>query len=322
MSGRQRVLDPSLANLVSSNDDGVSGRGSMSRNRRLARPSGLNRPPRRRVSTLSRTRHAKKRDHQDDLSIKLKAALKQIENEITALTSSKDPYTFEASTKKIQGKLNAHKLDFALPENQEQLSSELLSLQQDESTIKSRLAELEEERQTVASGIKSTRELIQTLTGQLNQAKMDLRGLQNRSDAIGKFVSDSRSEQEMIQHNLQTKRVQLIEMEEQMSSRSKSLQLISDSEQLLQKVSAQFVDVQKTFLSDWRNWTVQQMVIWMCEQDSAYEQYRNTLDEQLPAQAESGADFAYFDTNILLGLGIGKIRHRGELMKSITQLVS
>merc|ERR1719229_1134301 len=126
----------------------------------------------------------------------------------------------------------------------------------------------------------------------------------------------------MIQHNLQVKRVQLAKMEEQISSRSKSLKLISDMENTLQNPSTQFVEVQKAFVTKWQNWNVEQMIRWICEQDPAYEQYRTALSQKLPQQAESGADFSYFDTNILLGLGISKIRHRGELMKSIAQLVN
>jgi len=318
MNGRQRVLDPSLADLVSSDDSRMASRntrGGASRRR----PSGRRNRP---VSHRSRQLTSKKVHKKEETKDKLKIDLEQIESKISALKNSKDPYVFEATVKQIQEELHSKKKEFKLPENQEKLSSEVLSLQEDEATINARLMELTDERTKVNCDVQSKKDLIQALTGQLNQAKMDLRGLQNRCDAIGTFVADSKSEQKMIQHNLQVKRVQLAEMEEQMSSRSKSLKLISDMESTLQNASAQFLEVQKTFLTKWQNWNVEQMVSWICEQDPAYEQYRMALSQKLPEQAESGADFAYFDTNILLGLGIGKIRHRGELMKSIAQLVN
>lgn len=286
---------------------------------RVANPRGRRSQRRRPASHRARKLTSKKKEEPKD---KLKVDLEKIESKIAALKSSKDPYVFEATMKQIQEELDSKKMEFKLPENQEKLSSEVLSLQQDETTINARLTELTDERTKVNCEVQSKKDLIQALTGQLNQAKMDLRGLQNRCDAIGTFLADSKSEQKMIQHNLQVKQVQVAEMEEQMSSRSKSLKLISDMENTLQNASTQFLEVQKQFLTKWQNWNVEQMVSWICEQDPAYEQYRMALSQKLPEQAESGADFAYFDTNILLGLGIGKIRHRGELMKSIAQLVN
>jgi len=318
MNGRQRVLDPSLADLVSSDD-------SRTASRNMRGGASRRRPSSRRIrpaSHRSRQLTSKKVHKKEEPKDKLKVDLEQFESKIAALKDSKDPYVFEATVKQIQEELHSKKEEFKLPENQEKLSSEVLSLQEDETTINARLLELTNERTKVNCDVQSTKDLIQALTGQLNRAKMDLRGLQNRCDAIGTFVTDAKSEQKMIQHNLQVKRVQLAEIEEQMSSRSKSLKLISDVENTLQNASAQFLEVQKTFLTKWQNWNVEQMVSWICEQDPAYEQYRMALSQKLPEQAESGADFAYFDTNILLGLGIGKIRHRGELMKSIAQLVN
>merc|ERR1719325_391449 len=318
MNGRQRVLDPSLADLVSSDDSRTASR-NMRGGASRRRPSGRRNRP---ASHRSRQLTSKKVHKKEETKDKLKIDLEQIESKISALKNSKDPYVFEATVKQIQEELHSKKKEFKLPENQEKLSSEVLSLQEDETTINARLMELTDERTKVNCDVQSKKDLIQALTGQLNQAKMDLRGLQNRCDAIGTFVADSKSEQKMIQHNLQVKRVQLAEMEEQMSSRSKSLKLISATENTLQNASTQFLEVQKQFLTKWQNWNVEQMVSWICEQDPAYEQYRMALSQKLPEQAESGADFAYFDTNILLGLGIGKIRHRGELMKSIAQLVN
>jgi len=324
MNGRQRVLDPSLAELVSKTD-GESRFASRIANSRGRRRQTRSRPVSRLSQRLLRARKltSKKGNFEkEEPNDKLKVDLEQIESTIAALKNSKDPYVFEATIKQIQEELDFKKKQFKLPENQEKLSSEVLSLQQDETTINARLTELTDEREKVNCEVQSKKDLIQALTGQLNQTKMDLRSLQNRSDAITGFVADSTSEQKMIQHNLQVKRVQLAEMEEQMSSRSKSLKLISATENTLQNASTQFLEVQKQFLTKWQNWNVEQMVSWICEQDPAYEQYRMALRQKLPEQAESGADFAYFDTNILLGLGIGKIRHRGELMKSIAQLVN
>lgn len=318
MNGRQRVLDPSLEALVSKDASPVRSAS------RVANPRGRRNQTRRRPSShrARKMTSKKKGEMPQEPKDKLKVDLEKIESKIAALKNSKDPYVFEATMKRIQEELDSKKMEFKLPENQEKLSSEVLSLQQDETTINARLTELTDERTKVNCEVQSKKDLIQALTGQLNQAKMDLRGLQNRCDAIGTFLADSKSEQKMIQHNLQVKQVQLVEMEEQMSSRSKSLKLISDMENTLQNASTQFLEVQKQFLTKWQNWNVEQMVSWICEQDPAYEQYRMALSQKLPEQAESGADFAYFDTNILLGLGFGKIRHRGELMKSIAQLVN
>jgi len=318
MNGRQRVLDPSLEALVSKDASPVRSASRVANSR--GRRSQTRRRP---TSHRARKMTSKKKGEMPyEPKDKLKVDLEKIESKIAALKNSKDPYVFEATMKRIQEELDSKKMEFKLPENQEKLSSEVLSLQQDETTINARLTELTDERTKVNCEVQSKKDLIQALTGQLNQAKMDLRGLQNRCDAIGTFLADSKSEQKMIQHNLQVKQVQLVEMEEQMSSRSKSLKLISDMENTLQNASTQFLEVQKQFLTKWQNWNVEQMVSWICEQDPAYEQYRMALSQKLPEQAESGADFAYFDTNILLGLGIGKIRHRGELMKSIAQLVN
>merc|ERR1719317_1393162 len=320
MNGRQRVLDPSLEALVSKDDSSSPVRFAS----RVGNPRGRRSQTRRRPAghRARKMTSKKKGELPQEPKDKLKVDLEKIESKIAALKNSKDPYVFEATMKRIQEELDSKKMEFKLPENQEKLSSEVLSLQQDETTINARLEELTDERTKVNCEVQSKKDLIQALTGQLNQAKMDLRGLQNRCDAIGTFLADSKSEQKMIQHNLQVKQVQLVEMEEQMSSRSKSLNLISDMENALQNASTQFLEVQKQFLTKWQNWNVEQMVSWICEQDPAYEQYRMALSQKLPEQAESGADFAYFDTNILLGLGVGKIRHRGELMKSIAQLVN
>lgn len=253
---------------------------------------------------------------------KLQADLQAIETEISLLKNAKDPYSFTFKQNTLQAKLDAQKVDFSLPRNQEELSSALISLQQDETTINTRLAQLAEERKNVSSEVQLTRDWIHRLTGQQKKAKTELRNLQNRSEALGRFVTDCKQERGTIQHNLEAKRVELVETEEQMTQRAHGLKLIYETETRLSETANQFADVQKSFLSEWENWTVQQMVCWICEQDSVYEQYRQALNFQLPQQAESGADFAFFDTNVLLGLGICPIRHRSQLMKNIAALVN
>merc|ERR1711953_67847 len=122
---------------------------------------------------------SKKPVNKEEPKDKLKLDLEKIESKISALKNSKDPYAFEATVKQIQAELESRKREFKLPDNQEKLSSEVLSLVEDERTINARLMEMDDERTSVNCEIQSKKELIQTLTGQLNQAKMDLRGLQN-----------------------------------------------------------------------------------------------------------------------------------------------
>lgn len=303
---RQRVLDPSLAQFAG----------------RTARPSGRSTRgrPRTRPERLSRSSF-KKREAQTPLE-KLKAELQVVDNAILLLKDSKDPFTFASKQKEIKETIESRKKNFALPENQAELSSELVTLQEDESTVSRRLTQLQGERSDVNTEIQTQKELIQRVTGQLKQAKIQLRDLQTRFDSLGSFVADSKREQERILQTLKQKQSQLAQMEEETSRRTDALKLISETENKLSEAATDFGAVEKSFLLEWQNWTVQQMISWMCQQDPAYEQYRGNLTELLPKQAESGADFVYFDTNILLGLGISKIRHRGELMKSIAQLVN
>lgn len=302
---RQRVLDPSLAQFAG----------------RTARPSG-GRPLRGRQRTrperISRNAFRRKENQIE----KLQSDLQLIDGAISHLKDLKDPFTFASKKKEIQEMIESRKENFALPENQAVVSSELVTLQEDEISVSNRLTQLQGERSDVKTEIQTQTELIQRLTGQLKRAKTQLRDLQGRFDSLGSFVADSKREQERIVQTLKQTQSQLAQMEEQAGRRTDALKLISETENTLLEAANHFGAVEKSFLLEWQSWTIPQMISWICQQNEAYEQYREVLSQLLPKQAESGADFAYFDTNILLGLGIGKIRHRGELMKSITELVS
>jgi len=306
---RQRVLDPALAQF-SGREPTISHRNSKCR--RVSRPTR----PRPRKTTRGKS------SVEDRNFAKLQTELKHLEKEISSLKQAKDPYSFQSATKQIFEKLQTRRANFSISTDQEKLLSELNAFQDDESVIVGRLEKFHEERNVLDSEILSRKELIQTLTGQLNQAKKDLRTKQNRLDSLVAQIGDSKREQEMIQHNLQTKQAQLAEVEEQKVRRSEGLKLLSEVENKLSEAASQFSNVQRKFLSQWRNWTTDQMISWICELDSSYEQYRKQLSMELPKQAESGDDFRYFDMNVLLGLGIGKIRHRGQLMDNINALVN
>merc|ERR1712038_1897994 len=80
--------------------------------------------------------------------------------------------------------------------------------------------------------------------------------------------------------------------------------------------------LEKAFLASWREWDLRQMVDWLCGLKDAYQEYRSVFQANLPKQVDDGSDFEVFDKHVLLGLGVEKIRHRHDMMKSISLLIS
>jgi len=239
---------------------------------------------------------------------------------VDALKECVDPFEFEKKVGAIRKSLETKKESLAPSEELESLAAQITEFKQDRDTIHSRISTIETERTRVASELQSHKSNVEQLQLDLQSARAQLSNTQRIFDDVEKVHFDSQNEQKTILENLARKENELQMLEESNNDRKEALDLLLEAEASLNEASKDVDVLRQEFYTNWESWTPEQMVAWMCQQGAEFEQYKPSLSKLLPQQAQSGADFLYFDSHVLLGLGIGLIRHRGQMMSSIQSL--
>lgn len=332
MVRQKRILDPSLAKIANTDtrNQGFYGQerptpeaSSQSRRNVHERPRRRVGPVRRRTNQNPRTNpNSRRTPNVPKQSLKSQAELdlKSFATIIEALKECVDPFEFERKVKAIRKRLESKKESLAPSEELESLAAQITEFKQDRDTIHSRISTIEAERTRVASEFESHKLNVKQLQTQLQNARTQLSNTQRILEDLEKVHFDSQNEQKTIIENLERKENELQMLEESNNDRREALDLLLEAEASLNEASKDVDVLRQEFYTNWESWNPEQMVAWMCQQGSEFEQYRPSLSKLLPQQAQSGADFLYFDSHVLLGLGIGLIRHRGQMMSSIQSL--
>jgi len=256
------------------------------------------------------------------LKVQVQKRLEEVDSNIQSLSQYSDPYQFQQQIAKLDADLQAQ--ENSLNEKSEVASEEkaLQRLHLDYETVSSRLSDLEEQRKAldleVTQGQQDVRDLEEALQVAVTQLKQKQRELVD----VGKIRLDSRQEGETIARSIEEAKVRLENAKKTNHERQECLQLVRQCRANLNQTAEGLGSLEKAFLASWREWDHRQMIDWLCGLKDAYQEYRSVFQANLPKQVDDGSDFEVFDKHVLLGLGVEKIRHRHDMMKSISQLIA
>lgn len=89
------------------------------------------------------------------------------------------------------------------------------------------------------------------------------------------------------------------------------------------KVEAVMNEIQQARELDWKTWSPQEIVDWICRlSKGTFKVYKERLEQEIPAQMETGVDLLFLlrDRQLIRELGVTKIRHRDLLIQHIERL--
>jgi len=325
MVRQKRILDPSLAKIANTDKGGKGFYGQPGPTAEAAsnprRFRDRRQPPRGPVRRTSAPRRAPMKPQKQTFVDKVRSEVHQLSTRIEALKECTDPFEFENLVESIRQSLENKKQSLQPSEEADLLIQKINGFKQDKETISSRISTIQSERSRVESELQSHKEHVAQIQLELQSARAALSETQRIFEDLEKVHFDSQNEHKTIEKNLAKNEQEYAHLEEKNKERQEALNLVLDAELSLSEASTGVESIRDKFYSTWEAWTPEQMVCWMCQQGAEFEQYKPNLLKLLPQQAQCGADFAYFDSHVLLGLGIGLIRHRGQMMKSIQTLI-
>jgi uncharacterized protein YpuA (DUF1002 family) len=170
----------------------------------------------------------------------------------------------------------------------------------------------------VTQGLQDVRDLEEALQVARTQLKQKQRELTD----VGKIQQDSRREGESIAKSMEEAKLRLENAKKTNHERQECLQLVRECRTNLNQTAEGLESLEKVFLASWREWDHRQMIDWLCGLKDDFQEYHSVFQANLPKQVDDGSDFEIFDKHVLLGLGVEKIRHRHDMMKSISQLIA
>lgn len=241
---------------------------------------------------------------------------------IESLSTFSDPYQFQQQVAQLDSDLQEQ--ENALIGSDEVASEEkaLQVLQLDYETVCTRLSDLERQRKALQLEVTQGQQTLHELEQALQVAKTKFTKKKRELLDVGKFQQDSQKESETIKKSIEEAEDRLANTKRMSSERQECLQLVRECRANLNETAEGLEALKQDFLASWRKWDHRQMIDWLCGLNNAYEEYRAVLQVNLPKQVDDGSDFDIFDKHVLLGLGVEKIRHRHDMMRSISQLIA
>lgn len=250
--------------------------------------------------------------------------LKCIDGRLVNLAENcSDPFEFEFEINELTVNLQKMRDGLHVPKEYSSICKEVEELQESEQVVGERMEDFELKKRELKQEIIISEQEVNALRAQLRQKEINLKAKQNSLDDLSQIQNDCISEKYEIQEALKIKLNLKNNLENSIQITNQCKDLISHTESQLEDVKSQANVVEERFQSTWRVWSIEQIINWLCGLDEQFETlYRTKLEQSAPQQLENGEDFEIFDANVLLGLGVEKLRHRLVMMNAISSLTA
>jgi len=181
----------------------------------------------------------------------------------------------------------------------------------------------EKEIETITTDTLTIEKSIDTLQTEIKKLETDLRKQKQKLDLEKNKITELNDNQNKLKEKTARNRKDIVELEKQLNENDDLTDIqMKDEYSTWNKNLELFVETVNTFYEiNWRKWTVEETVAWICRLDNAqYRHYKDKLKTGLAERIDTGDDLTLLDMVTLNEIGILKIRDRKKILGHVKRL--